>query len=223
MRSGGDVRVADRLTWFELVPAARDDDDQVIRPTTGLVFVPGARVDPRAYAHILRPLAQAGYLVTVVKDPFGIAFADASHPERVMQAHPEIAHWVVAGHSLGGVTAASFAQSHPSVGSAPVAGLVLWASYPAAVVDRTDLTVTSVSGELDGLSTPAEVAASKVDLPASTKFVVVPGAVHSWFGDYGLQPGDGTPTGNRDEAQAAITKATRAVLAAVTPKPKKKQ
>ncbi|SDR87491.1 Alpha/beta hydrolase family protein [Friedmanniella luteola] len=223
MRSGGDVRVSDRLTWFEMASTARDDDDQVVRPTTGLVFVPGARVDPRAYANVLRPLARAGYLVTVLKEPFGVSFVDAGHPERVMAAHPEIAQWVVAGHSLGGVTAASFADGTPTVGDARVAGLVLWASYPARRLERPDLRVTSVAGERDGLSTPATIDAAKDDLPPDTTYVVVPGAVHSWFGDYGDQPGDGTPTGDRAAAQAQITKATRAVLAAVTPKPPAKK
>ena len=223
MRSGGDVRVSDRLTWFEMASTARDDDDRVVRPTTGLVFVPGGRVDPRAYAHVLRPLARAGYLVTVLKEPFGISFTDPGHPARVMAAHPGIAQWVVAGHSLGGVTAAAFADDHPVVGSARVAGLVLWASYPAGALERADLAVASVSAELDGLSTPAKVDAAKSKLPPDTTHVVVPGAVHSWFGDYGDQPGDGTPTGDRAEAQAQITRATRAVLATVTPKPAKKK
>ena len=56
----------------------------------------------------------------------------------------------------------------------------------AGTLKRTDLKVTSISGELDGLSTPAKVTASKADLPASSTFVVVPGAVHSYFGDYGV-------------------------------------
>jgi hypothetical protein len=219
MRSEGDVRVSDRLTWFEMASTARDDDGQVARPTTGLVFVPGARVDPRAYAAVLRPLARAGYLVTVLKEPFGVSFIDAGHPGRVMAAHPEIAQWVVAGHSLGGVTAASFADEQPRAGQARVAGLVLWASYPARRLQRSDLVVASVSGERDGLSTTAKIDASKAKLPPGTSYVVVPGAVHSWFGDYGDQPGDGTPTGDRGEAQAQIAQATRGVLAAVTPRP----
>ena len=222
MRSGNNVRVSDRLTWYEMASTKRNRADEVIRPTTGLVFVPGGRVDPRAYARILRPLAEAGYLVTVLKEPFGISILDADHPERVIDAHPEIARWVLAGHSLGGVTAAAFADDHPVVGGAPVAGLVLWASYPAGAMTRTDLRVTSISADLDGLTTPADVEEAKDQLPPDTTYVVVPGAVHSFFGDYGPQADDGTPTADRDAAQAEITKATRAVLAAVTPKPKKK-
>jgi hypothetical protein len=54
--------------------------------------------------------------------------------------------------------------------------------------------------------------------------VVIDGAVHSSFGDYGDQPGDGTPTVDRSAAQAEISKATLALLAAVAPPapPKKK-
>jgi len=222
MRSADGVRVSDRLTWFEMASTTLVDDE-VVRPTTGLVFVPGGRVDPRAYAQVLRPLAQAGYLVTVLKEPFGLSVVDSGHPGRVMAAHPEIAQWAVAGHSLGGVTAASFADGHAVVGDARVAGLVLWASYPASRLERADLTVTSVSAERDGLSTPAKVDAAKSKLPPDTSYVVVPGAVHSWFGDYGEQSGDGTPTGDRAEAQAQITQATQAVLAAVTPEPAKKK
>ncbi|WP_375423435.1 alpha/beta hydrolase [uncultured Friedmanniella sp.] len=221
MRSANDIRVSDRITWYEMTSVAKNADDQVVKPTVGLVFVPGARVDPRAYAKLLRPLAAAGYLVVVLKEPFGIAFLDQNHAGTVMRLHPEITTWVVAGHSLGGVVAASYADGHPVVGTAKVAGLALYASYPSSRLQRTDLKVTSISGSLDGLSTPAKVTASKDDLPAASTFVVVPGAVHSYFGDYGLQPGDGTPTADRVQAQAQITKATADLLAAVTPpKPK---
>ncbi|MFL6026560.1 MAG: alpha/beta hydrolase [Friedmanniella sp.] len=222
MRSGGDVRVTDRLTWYEMIPVARNSKGVLIRPRTGLIFVPGARVDPRAYAQVLRPLAEAGYLVAVLKEPFGIALADARHAARVIDVHPEIAQWVVGGHSLGGVAAAAFAQDTAEVGGAPVAGLVLFASYPAGTVDRAGLKVTSISGDRDGLTTPEDIAASGPRLPADTVSVVIPGAVHSFFGDYGEQRGDGTPTVDRATAQRDIAEATKALLASVTPPPKKK-
>ena len=222
MRSGNDVRVSDRLTWYEMTPVGRDARGAVVRPKTGLVFVPGARVDPRAYARVLRPLAEAGYLVAVLKEPFGVALIDARHPARVIAVHPEIAHWVVGGHSLGGVAAAAFAQDRAQGGGAPVAGLLLYASYPAQRVDRPGLAVTSISADLDGLTTSEDVERSQDDLPPSTSYVVVPGAVHSYFGDYGEQSGDGIPTADRAAAQAEIIRATGALLAAVTPKPKKR-
>jgi pimeloyl-ACP methyl ester carboxylesterase len=222
MRSGNGVRVTDRITWYELIPAARNRKGDVVKPRTGLVFVPGARVDPRAYARVLRPLAEAGYFVAVLKEPFGLALADAGHAGRAIGAHPEIGQWVIGGHSLGGVAAAAYAQDHAQVNGAPVAGLVLYGAYPAGTVNRADLAVTSISGDLDRLTTPDDIARSKAHLPAGTRYVVVPGAVHSFFGDYGEQDGDGTPTADRTVAQVEIAQATRALLASVTPKPRKK-
>jgi hypothetical protein len=49
--------------------------------------------------------------------------------------------------------------------------------------------------------------------------VVINGAAHSSFGDYGDQPGDGTATIERSAAQAEIIKTTLALMAAVAPPP----
>jgi hypothetical protein len=65
------VQINERLSWYELTPVKQDKTGKAIKPTTGLIFVPGARVDARPYAHILRPLADAGYLVAVLKEPTG--------------------------------------------------------------------------------------------------------------------------------------------------------
>jgi len=212
LRSEKGVRFADRLGWYELVSAREDSAGEVIRPTTGVVFVPGARVDSRAYAHVLRPLAEAGYLVAVLKEPFGLALLDPDHGRKVLDLHPEIAHWVVGGHSLGGTVAASLADDDDRV-----AGLVLYASYPANPIIRNDLKMVSISGSSDGLATPTDIEASRANVPPNASFVVINGAVHSSFGDYGDQPGDGVPTIERSAAQAEINKATLALMRAVAP------
>ncbi|WP_207555821.1 alpha/beta hydrolase [Intrasporangium flavum] len=198
-----DVRVVDVPSGIVLSPR-----DQT--PTRALVFQPGARVDPRAYVPILTEVSRAGYLVVVVKQPFEIALLATGAPGNVMARHPEVTRWAVGGHSLGGVAAADYAASDP----ARVNGLVLWASYPVgSLADRADLAVASVSGSRDGFTTPDDVAASRALLPASTAFTVVDGAVHSSFGDYGTQPGDGTPTVDHETAQRQIVAATVALLA----------
>ena len=51
----------------------------------------------------------------------------------------------------------------------------------------------------------------RANLPPDTSYVVINGAVHSSFGDYGDQPGDGTATIDRAAAQAKITKAALAL------------
>lgn len=201
LQSGSGVVVEQSATRIELRPTGPPDP-------TGLIFYPGAKVDARAYAAILRPIAEAGHLVVIVKMPFGVALLDADAASRVIADEPEVERWVVAGHSLGGTAAARYASGHPDT----VDGLVLWASYPADDLSGDDLAVLSVSGTADGLTTPDDVEASRADLPPDTEFVAVEGAVHAQFGDYGTQRRDGTPTVSRARAQRAITTATLAFL-----------
>ena len=42
------------------------------------------------------------------------------------------------------------------------------------------------------------------ELPPTAEFVRIEGAIHSYFGDYGEQRGDGTPTLSRQAAQDQI-------------------
>lgn len=212
------VRIADRVTWYEMSPIREDRAGDPIPPTTGLVFVPGARVDARAYAHLLRPLVEAGYFVAVLKEPFGFSLVDPDHPESVLAVHPDITYWAVAGHSLGGITAAAVADANEQVN-----GLVLFGAYAARPIERIDLKVTSVFGTEDGLIDPAEIEQTKTNLPPGTSYVEVPGAAHSWFGDYGAQPGDNPGSGDRLAAQAAMTKAAQALLVSLAPPPPKKK
>ena len=48
---------------------------------------------------------------------------------------------------------------------------------------------------------------------------MIDGAVHSSFGDYGDQPGDGIATIDRSAAQSEITKAALTLLASLAPAP----
>jgi hypothetical protein len=41
LRSEKDVRISDRLVWYELIPVKKDAAGDDIKPTTGLLFVPG--------------------------------------------------------------------------------------------------------------------------------------------------------------------------------------
>jgi len=194
------VDVVDGPTRWELRPRGRQAD-------VGVAFLPGAFVDPRAYLALLRPLAERGYLVVVVKPPLGVALLASVGP--VLDAHPEVARWAVGGHSLGGVAAAGAAVA----AGQRVGGVFFWASYPAEDLSGAPLAAASISGDRDGLSTPADIAASRVRLPPGTAFVVVPGAVHAFFGDYGPQAGDGTPATTRGQAQQQIVEATERFVA----------
>lgn len=196
---GSAVEITESPTRVELRPTGAVDP-------TGLVFYPGARVDARAYVPSLLPIAEAGHLVVIVKLPFWIGFTDVGAAASVIAAEDEPPdRWVVGGHSLGGATAAAFAGRNPD----DVAGLLLWASYPASDLSaRTDLEVLSVSASNDGLATPDDIDASRDDLPPDSDFVVVEGANHAQFGDYGDQPGDGDAEISIEDAHAQIAAAS---------------
>ncbi|MEP6649171.1 MAG: alpha/beta hydrolase [Lapillicoccus sp.] len=123
---------------------------------------------------------------------------------------PGVSQWAVGGHSLGGVAASVYASQ-----DSRARGLLFWASYPlSSLAARTDLVVASVSGTKDGLSTPPDIAASR-DLPPATTFTAIEGVVHAYFGDYGPQSGDGTPTIDRATAQAQNVTATARFMQAM--------
>jgi hypothetical protein len=204
MAGTSEVRVTDASTTITLAP-------QSDSATTGFVFQPGARVDPRAYMPILTEVSRTGVLVVIVKQPFDIGFLAIDAPAAAVAAHPEVTAWAVGGHSLGGVAASSYAGSHTDT----VRGLVLWASYPIGSLAQSGLRVASVSGSADGLATPADIEASRPDLPDDTAYTVVEGGVHAFFGDYGEQPGDGMPGVSREEAQRQIVEATVALIASL--------
>ncbi|WP_156163523.1 alpha/beta hydrolase [Demequina subtropica] len=204
MTSDATVTVTETATRIVLAPAS--DAEGV-----GVLFYPGARVEARAYAAHLRPLAEAGHEVVIVKEPLGIAFLSMGALDSLVDERG--GPWVVAGHSLGGTVAAIEAGvAYPTDEVSPVAGLLLWASYPADDLTSFDGAVASVSGSEDGLATPADIDASRADLPASTAFTEIEGAAHAQFGSYGAQPGDGDPTVSDDVARAQIVAASLQLL-----------
>lgn len=178
----------------------------------GVLFQPGALVDARAYAAVLRPLAENGHIVVIPKQPFGIAFLSTGAFSSARTEHPAVDRWVLGGHSLGGVVAAIDAQSFSKKPGDPVAGVLFFASYPASDMSTLPTPVLSIFASNDGLATPEKVNASKARLPKDTSFKVIEGGVHANFGDYGPQPGDGEPTISRDEARTQISSVSLAFV-----------
>lgn len=189
------VRVSTPNAWFVFEPLVETAD-------TGLIFYPGGRVDARAYAPYAQAIAEAGYTVVIVPMPLNLAVFAPGRAADVIAATPHIQQWAIGGHSLGGSMAANFADDNPGT----VAGIVLWASYPAAGDSLADTTIEAVSvyGTNDGLLDGAQIEASRALLPQNTTFVSVPGGNHAQFGWYGEQTGDNAATISREE-QARIT------------------
>lgn len=201
LRSDSSVSVTESSTSIVLTPTG-------LMSHTGVFFQPGAKVDARAYAAILRPLVEAGHRVVIPKQPLGIGFLATGAFAASRSAYPSVTAWVVGGHSLGGTVAAIDAQNFASATTEPVVGLLLYGSYPASSLRGVPVTVLSISGSNDGLSTPAAITASKASLPVDARFLTIAGGIHSYFGDYGEQSGDGTPTISHAAARAQISAAS---------------
>jgi hypothetical protein len=183
------------------------DHSIVMTPTgadsgTGLVFIPGAKVDPYAYMFVLSGIVEeSGVTVVITKPTLNLAFFDQRPLTTFTADAPAVGRWYVGGHSLGGVRSCMLADD-PAV-----AGLVLFGSYCANDLSGTDLAVLSIGGSEDGLSTPEKIADAAPLLPATATFVEIEGLNHAGFGNYGVQSGDGVATITSAEARDAITAA----------------
>lgn len=168
-----------------IVFAGPDDDPA---NTYGVVFYPGAKVDARAYAPLLHELASGGWTCVDVSMPLDLALLDQDAADRVMAGHPEVEHWYVAGHSLGGAMAAGYASRQ----SGKAEGLILLAAYSTEDLTDTQLKVVSIYGSDDGVLNRDHYDADKANLPqGTTSELVIEGGNHAQFGSYGAQAGDG--------------------------------
>lgn len=200
VRENSAIHVEDAEQGIVMTPA--DGESEV-----GLVFIPGAKVDPWAYAPILQSLAEEGVTVVITRPWLNLAFFDLRGLDAFTSAAPDIDDWAIGGHSLGGVRACQLA--------ADTEALVLFGSYCSNDLSDTDLAVLSISGSEDGLSTPEKIDAARDMLPADAVMVEIDGASHASFGDYGPQAGDGEPTITSDDMHAQVAEILDPFLAEI--------
>jgi dienelactone hydrolase len=174
--------------------------------SVGLIFYPGARVEAEAYAVFLHEMARWGHATFLAKMPLGLAVFGRDHAASLISAYPAIQTWVLGGHSMGGGLASEFVAAH-----ANVRGLLLYGTFPSRDLSRrTDLVVTLIYGKHDTVITPAQITQTSSKLPAQTRYVAIEGGIHSFFGDYGPQDGDGQATISHEEARTQILQASHA-------------
>ena len=158
--------------------------------TVGFIFYPGGKVEANAYQPLLAELAREGVLCVLVEMPFNLAVFDINAADGIQEQYPEIEDWYIGGHSLGGSMAASYLADHVD----EYEGLILLGSYSTADLSDTDLDVLSIFGSEDKVLNREKYDENKSNLPDGFCEVVIEGGCHAYFGMYGAQDGDGTPT-----------------------------
>ena len=158
--------------------------------TVGFIFYPGGKVEANAYQPLLAELARNGVLCVLVEMPFNLAVFDINAADGIQEQYPGIEDWYIGGHSLGGSMAASYLAEHTD----EYEGLILLGSYSTADLSDTDLDVLSIYGSEDKVLNREKYDENKSNLPDNFCEVVIEGGCHAYFGMYGAQDGDGTPT-----------------------------
>jgi len=204
LQSSPTVSVVDAETMLQFIPTSSNS-------RSGLIFICGSGVSAHAYAPMLRPIAEAGHAVFIVKLPFRFAMLESQKETAidravsVSSAHPEISQWVISGHSLGGALACRAARSKPQAFSA----MVLVGTTHPKQDDLSSLTlpITKVYASNDGVAPVEKVVSNKGLLPKDTQWVEIKGGNHSQFGHYGHQLFDGKATISREVQQTATRSA----------------
>ena len=155
---------------------------------TALIFYPGAKVEHIAYLPILQKISQISNITCIlVKMPFNMAIFDVNAADEVIAQFPEIKHWYIGGHSMGGAMASSYASNNQD----KVQGLILLGAYVYGdYPPEKSLTIygtfnTSVADAIN----------------YSDNIVVIEGGNHAQFGNYGKQTGDPDATISSEEQQ----------------------
>ncbi len=166
----------------------------------GLIFYPGGKVEYTAYEPLMKELAAEGILCALVEMPFNLAVLDVNAADGIKEQYPDIDNWYMGGHSLGG----SMASAYLSDNADEYKGLILLGSYSTEDLSHTKLRVLSIYGSEDKVLNKDKYNDSLVNMPKSFSEFVIQGGCHAYFGMYGQQDGDGTPTIS-NEFQIEIT------------------
>ena len=194
------VAYASEGEWLTFTPALE-------QPRIGLIVYPGGKVSAASYAPLAQRIAKRGYFVVIVPMPLNLAVLGIDRARAVIDAHPEIEHWAIGGHSLGGAMAAQYAA-----GDTRIEALALWAAFSATDLSTRNLRVLVIYGSLDagaaGFVAPERLA----NLPPNPTVVIIDGGNHEQMGWYTGQPNDPAASTDRATQQDAVALTTATLL-----------
>ena len=151
-----------------------------------LIFYPGAKVDPMAYAPLMSAFAQDGIDCFLVKMHDNLAFFGVNKAADIMEKY-NAEKWYLSGHSLGGAMAAKFAREHAD----SLEGLILFGAYTTSDLSNTDLSVYTIYGSNDLVVNREKLKVQTSLLPKVHGELEIQGGNHAGFAFYGPQKGDG--------------------------------
>ena len=197
----------------EEVSSSLESDDQVTVSESGdyyrfdntsneekaIIFYGGAKVEEKAYAPLLRQIAEKGIDVYLLKIPFRFAFLGVNKADTVMSQYHYSSLYLM-GHSLGGTTASLYLSSS----SYDYQGIIFLASYPSKPI-KEGLSSLSFYGTEDKVMNHDEYEKKKSLLPSQQEEIILEGGNHAYYGNYGEQKGDGVASISRDEQQSLVS------------------
>ncbi|WP_044958895.1 alpha/beta hydrolase [Butyrivibrio sp. WCD2001] len=174
-----------------------------------IVFYPGGKVEYTSYNGLMYELAARGYICLLPRMPENLALLSTNAVDRITSGYEEFnkeaeeLDWYLAGHSLGGVAACVHLGKNliPEEGgssedvtmSSEYSGIILCASYPTEDLSNSNLRLLSIYGSNDQVLDRENYEKSKKYWPKDSEEHIILGGIHSYFGSYGIQSGDGEP------------------------------
>ena len=187
----------DAITAFapevEVTQETWEDGTLVYAPenaVAGFIFYPGGKVEYTAYIPLMQACAAKGLLCVLLDMPFNLAVLDIDAADGVQEKFPQIESWFIGGHSLGGSMAAAYLADNADAFD----GLILLGAYSTKDLSSTHIRALSVYGSEDKVLNKEKYEKNKENLPPDYIERVIEGGCHAYFGMYGAQEGDGTPT-----------------------------
>lgn len=193
--------------------------------THGVIFYPGALVDPYAYLALLEDMAAKNVVIIIAKFPSNLAVLDINASSWLMSLHENVDSWTIIGHSLGGAMACSYVANHLDAFD----NVILLGSYPGESTNLKNYKglFLSVYGTKDAFTTLEDIEKSKnrvnnplpfpqdfnIEYSGVSYFYEIKGGNHSYFGTYGMQQGDNEANITRDEQITIVKNLLNTVIA----------
>lgn len=156
----------------------------------GFIFYPGGKVEYTAYAALMREVAANDVFCVLVEMPFNLAVLNINAAKGIQEQYPDVQNWYIGGHSLGGSMAAAYLGDNVD----EYEGLILLGSYSTEDLSDSDIKVLSIYGSEDKVLNASKYENNVSNLPEDFTEIIIEGGNHAYFGMYGAQDGDGTPS-----------------------------